>query len=109
MSTSGTVSLASPTADPATRRVDQLRDAAGQIVGSTFYGTLLRIQRESNLKGPYGHGGRGEEVFRAQLDQILAEQAGRARAFDLTDSIVARYEKRVRAMALAAAARGGEA
>ena len=109
MSTPGTVNSISPTADPAARRVDELRGTAGRIVGSIFYGTLLRIQRESSLKGPYGHGGRGEEVFRAQLDQIFAEQAGRARASDLTDTIVSRYEKRVRAMTLASAARGGEA
>ena len=87
----------------------KLREAADRIVGSAFYGTLLRIQRESGFKGPYGHGGRGEEVFRAQLDQIFAEQAGRARSFSLSDNIVARYEKRVRAMAAASAAGGGVA
>ncbi len=93
--------------DPAAPALERLRTAADGIVGSTFYGTLLRIQRESGLKGPYGHGGRGEEAFRAQLDQVLAEQAGQARTYSLSDSIVARYEKRVRAMVLASANAGG--
>lgn len=56
--------------------LDRLKEAAGQVVGSVFYGTLLKTMRESELKGPYGHGGRGEEVFAAQLHGILAERMG---------------------------------
>jgi Rod binding domain-containing protein len=66
----------------------KLREAVDQVVGSVFYGTLLRTMRSSQLKGPYGHGGRGEEVFGAQLDQVLAERAGRARGYGLTDAVV---------------------
>jgi Rod binding domain-containing protein len=54
----------------------RLRKAAGQVVGSVFYGTLLKTMRESELKGMYGHGGRGEEVFSAQLHGVWAEQMG---------------------------------
>ncbi len=77
-----------PAEDPGVAR---LRQAASRLVGSVFYGTLLKIQRESVLQGPYGHGGRGEEVFRAQLDQHLAEQAGQSQRFNLAKAIVARY------------------
>jgi len=63
---------------PVARDLKRLRDTTGQIVGSVFYGTMLRAMRESTLKGKFGHGGRGEEVFGAQLDQILAERAGEA-------------------------------
>jgi hypothetical protein len=73
-----------------------------------FYGTLLKMQRESRLQGPYGHGGRGEEVFRGQLDQFLAEEAGRSRGFDISDAIVARFEGQVRTLASASACRGAE-
>jgi Rod binding domain-containing protein len=66
----------------------KLRDAADQVVGSVFYGTLLRTMRSSQLKGPYGHGGRGEEIFGAQLDQVLAERSGRARGYGLTEAVV---------------------
>lgn len=58
------------------RDLERLKEAAGQVVGSVFYGTLLKTMRESELKGPYGHGGRGEEVFAAQLHTIWAERMG---------------------------------
>jgi len=70
---------------------DRLRDAMDQVVGETFYGTLLRSLRSSSLRGPYGHGGRGEEVFQAQLDQIFATEAGRARSSSLSEAAVRRY------------------
>ena len=44
------------------------REIARQIVGQTFFATLLEIGREGPVEPRYGHGGRGEEVFRAELD-----------------------------------------
>ncbi len=71
-----------------------LRDAIGRVVGNVFFGTLLHAVRASapasggsNFNG-YGRGGRGEEVFQAQLDQFLAEESGRAYGTNLTDAIV---------------------
>lgn len=85
------LSSASPGAD---RQLSRLREAAGQIVGSLFYGTLLKSMRESGLKGEYGHGGRGEEVFSAQLHGVLAEKLGAASAKNgLADNLFARFEK----------------
>lgn len=78
-------------------RLKALRDVAGQVVGSVFYGQLLRNLRDSSLKGQYGHGGRGEEVFQAQMDQFLAEEAGQARGFDLAEAIYQRFANRVSA------------
>jgi hypothetical protein len=46
---------------------------------------MLRTMRESKLNGTYGHGGRGEEVFAAQLDGLLAERAGSASSRGLGD------------------------
>ena len=68
----------------------KLRRTADELAGSVFYGTLLRQLRQSSLKGEYGHGGRGEDVFGAQLDQVLAQQAGRART-NLFSAAVARW------------------
>lgn len=65
----------------------RLRDAAGRVVGSTFYGTMLKMMRESPLKGEYGHGGRGEEVFAGQLHGIWAEQMGTASTRGLNDAL----------------------
>lgn len=68
----------------------ELRQAVDQLVGSVFYGAMLRSLRASTMKGPYGHGGRGEEVFQAQLDQIIAERAGQAQRYTLNHAI---YER----------------
>lgn len=53
-----------------------LRDAIGKVVGSTFFGTLLKSMRESKLSDPYIDGGRGEEVFAEQLHGMYAERLG---------------------------------
>lgn len=79
--------------------IAQLRQATDKLVGSLFYGTLLRQMRSSVLKGPYGHGGRGEEIFAAQLDQIFAERMGEARTTNLTDAVVKRYGAKAERMA----------
>ncbi len=71
----------------------RLKQAADEIVGSVFYGTMLRQLRASEFKGKYGHGGRGEEVFQAQLDQILAKEMGRGKNANISEAIVKRYER----------------
>lgn len=53
-----------------------LRKAAQEIVGRTFYGTLLAQARQSSLKTGLMDGGRMEEAFGAQLDAIYAESLG---------------------------------
>ena len=76
-----TGSIATTTApDPFARELGRLRETTGRVVGSVFYGTMLAAIRKSSLKGSVGHGGRGEEVFGAQLDAILAERMGEADA-----------------------------
>ncbi len=72
----------------------ELRHAAEQLVGITFFQTLLQSAHSSTLKGEYGHGGRGEEMFTAQLDVIFAERAAESSRFGLVDEIYARMAKR---------------
>ncbi len=74
----------------------RLRRAAGEVVGTTFYGTLLKSMRESDWKGKYGHGGRGEEVFSAQLHGVLAERLGTAQRRGLPEALYSRLEKQQR-------------
>ena len=76
--------------------LQRLKEATGQIVGSVFYGTLLKSMRDSELKGAYGHGGRGEEVFAAQLHGIWAERMGEASNGGLTDVLYRRLEHQQR-------------
>lgn len=77
-------------------RLKSLRDAAGKTVGSTFYGTIFQMMRKSPFKTEIGHGGRGEEVFAAQLHGILAERMGECRKNNLSDVLYRRLEKQQR-------------
>ena len=70
----------------------RLREAAGQVVGSVFYSTMLKTMRESKLEGKYGHGGRGEEVFAAQMHDLLAERMGTAQSGGLAEALYTRLE-----------------
>lgn len=72
------------------RRDKVLRARIDEMVGMTFYGTLLKTMRNSSLKGPYGHGGRGEEIFANQLDMVFAQELGKASRFDLSEAIFRR-------------------
>jgi hypothetical protein len=73
--------------------VKKLRDATDAVVGSVFFGTILKAMRNSKLKGEYGHGGRGEEVFGAQLHGVYAERMGGAMQGNLREALLNRLEK----------------
>ena len=91
------------TISPAVRKaLVQLRSATGKVVGSLFYGTLLKRMRESEMKGAYGHGGRGEEIFSAQLHGILAERAGAATHNGLGEALYRSLEQQTRRISDAA-------
>ena len=81
------------------KRLTELRDVIKKTVGTTFFGPVLRTMRNSELKGTVGHGGRGEEVFQNQLDQIFAERLGSASNFDLHQVLYDRFSRRVAARA----------
>ncbi|GIW94985.1 MAG: hypothetical protein KatS3mg110_3026 [Pirellulaceae bacterium] len=53
---------------------DDLRQAFNDFVGQTLFGQLLAAMRKTVPESAYFHGGRTEQVFRAQLDQVLAEK-----------------------------------
>jgi len=53
----------------------------------TFIKPLLQSAHQTALKGKYGHGGRGEEVFAQQLDGVLAERMASTSRFGLVDAI----------------------
>lgn len=52
----------------------ELRDAFHQFVGQTFFGQMLGAMRKTVGKPAYLYGGRAEEIFRSQLDQVLSEK-----------------------------------
>jgi Rod binding domain-containing protein len=73
--------------------VERLRQTTGKVVGSVFFGTLLKTMRESKLNGTIGHGGRGEEVFSAQLHGILAEKMGESQQNGVADALFRHLRK----------------
>ena len=53
---------------------EELRQAFQSFVGQTLFGQLLAAMRKTLDKPAYFHGGRAEEIFQQQLDQVLAEK-----------------------------------
>jgi hypothetical protein len=53
---------------------EELREAFQSFVGETLFGQLLEAMRRTVGKPAYFHGGRAEEIFEQQLDQVLAEK-----------------------------------
>jgi Rod binding domain-containing protein len=76
---------------------DQLDRLARVLVAQTFFGPMLKQMRNSPFKSDLLEGGRGGQVFQAQLDQKLAERmAGAGSGNRLVKSIVKRLEKNLR-------------
>ena len=59
---------------------EELRGAFQSFVGQTLFGQLLKAMRKTLGKPAYFHGGRAEEIFQQQLDQVLAEKISDASA-----------------------------
>jgi len=58
----------------------EVREAFDQFVGQTFFGQMLSTMRKTVGKPAYFHGGRAEEIFQSQLDQVLSEEMTNASA-----------------------------
>ncbi len=76
-STSASATASAAKTPPQTARQRELKKTTDELVGTVFFGEVFKTLRESKLKGKYGHGGRGEEVFSAQLHDVLAKKMGR--------------------------------
>lgn len=62
----------------------ELRKAFDDFVGQTFFGQLLHSMRQTVGKAPYFNGGRAEDIFQQQLDQVLAKNMSEASADKFT-------------------------
>ncbi len=63
----------------------KLRETFDSVIGQTLFGQMLRSMRKTVRKPAYFHGGRAEEVFQQQLDQVLAEKISQASASRFTE------------------------
>jgi hypothetical protein len=77
------------------QRQESLRSAVDELVGITFAGQMLKMARNPGFKGEYGHGGRGEDMFSAQLHEELARRAGERMKNGLSDAIYDRLVARI--------------
>lgn len=77
------------------RQDAQLRGIVNEVVGVTFFGPMLKTAHNSVLKGKYGHGGRGEEVFQSQLDMEFARSIGHGVRTDLAESLYRKLTRQV--------------
>ncbi|NLX14139.1 MAG: hypothetical protein GXY44_10875 [Phycisphaerales bacterium] len=86
---------AKPTAAQASRsqQVNKLREVVGEMVGVTFFGQMLKIAQSNSFKADFAQGGRGEEMFRGQLDMELARRAGKGMRGGLADQITDYYTR----------------
>ena len=64
---------------------EPLREAFRDFVGQTMFGQMLQSMRSTVGKSAYFHGGRGEEVFQQQLDQLLVEELSESSASSVAD------------------------
>jgi len=70
----------SPTPPGQDAKSQALRRNFNDFVGQTLFGEMLKSMRKSQHKAAYFHGGRAEEVFQQQLDQVLTEKLSQASA-----------------------------
>ena len=77
--------LATPKSKLETVDETKLRETFNQFVGETFFTQLIKSMRSSLGKPAYFHGGRAEEVFQGQLDQMLSEQFAESSADQFAD------------------------
>ena len=82
-------------ADPV-RHDAMLRQMIDEVVGVTFFEPMLKAAHNSAIKGKYGHGGRGEEIFQGQLDAELARNMGRGVKTDLGGALYRKLTGQVR-------------
>jgi hypothetical protein len=60
------------------------REAFDRFVGGTFYRQMLGAMQKTVDKPAYFHGGQAEEIFRSQLNEIIADKMSEATAEQFT-------------------------
>lgn len=69
----------------------RFRDAARELVGITFVLPILKMVRQDPFKGDLFHGGQGEEMFGARMDEMLADRIASRMDTGLGDAIYRKF------------------
>jgi hypothetical protein len=64
---------------------DEVREAFNDFVGQTLFGQLLKSMRSTVGKPAYFHGGRTEEIFQSQLDNVITDKLTESSAQSYAD------------------------
>ncbi len=59
-----------------TSRDHVLHKRVGELVGSVFYTNLMKEMQKTTFETPLMHGGRGEEVFKEQMNSEIGKRIG---------------------------------
>lgn len=70
---------------PSSEASTELKEAFHDFVGQTFFGQMIQAMRSTQQPAAYFHGGRAEEIFQGQFDQVLAEKLSDASAEKIAD------------------------
>jgi len=63
----------------------ELRSTFDAFVGEVFFTQMMESMRKTTGKPAYMHGGRGEEVFQKQLDQVFSQEMTKASASSFSE------------------------
>ena len=66
-------------------KTDELKETFQDFVGQTLFAQMLKAMRSTQQPSKYFHGGRAEEIFQGQLDQILTEEISDASASTIAE------------------------
>lgn len=75
------------------QKKDELREAAEQLVSTTFIMPLFDQLRDDPLAANMFHGGQAETIFRRQLDQTLSDRIAGGAGLDIVDAIYNEFSK----------------
>lgn len=82
-----TVAPTSLNDDPRRDDNDEFRQVFHRFVGETLFAQMLKSMRASQQALPYFGGGRAEEIFQGQLDQVLVEKMTTGTSNSLSDTM----------------------
>ncbi len=75
----------------------QVRELLHQFVGQVLFGQMIKSMRATQEQNPYFHGGRTEEIFQGQLDEVLTKELTKSSASSLSEPMynLMRASKRI--------------
>src|SRR5690349_18088356 len=81
----------SSTASGAASEPSPLQAKFQEAVGGILFGEMLKSLRKGVGKPAYLHGGQGEDMFQAQMDQLVAENLAKSHGGALVKNLYPRF------------------